>query len=310
MLAPGRQAPRHDVGYFIWEEQQAIEAIALAIELGLDVNTATDRGETALHGATRHAAHDVIRFLVEQGADVEARTWADQTPLRIAEGYLYSGTYVSYPETAELLLSLGADPDAGTQLNFGLTCTATRTPPRKAVAAEMTLRAVAAGSLVAALALAGMPPPAAAQPAAQASLTPELEAHGLALRRYCVGCHNERLRTAGLQLDQVDVAQVARDPDVWEKVVRKLRTGLMPPDGRPRPDAATYASLVGAPGDGAGPRGGSGAESGLAGAGSTVLNRAEIHPTQCATCWSWKSTDARCCRPTIRVTASTTSATC
>ena len=122
MLAAGL-AKRHatDVGYFIWEEEQAIEAIALAIELGLDVNAATDRGETALHGATRHAAHDVIRFLVDRGADVEARTWADQTPLRIAEGYLYSGTYVSYPETAELLLALGADPDAGTQLNFGLT---------------------------------------------------------------------------------------------------------------------------------------------------------------------------------------------
>ena len=122
MLAAGL-AKRHatDVGYFIWEEEQAIEAIALAIELGLDVNAATDRGETALHGATRHAAHEVIRFLVDQGADIEARTWADQTPLRIAEGYLYSGTYVSYPETADLLLSLGADPDAGTQLNFGLT---------------------------------------------------------------------------------------------------------------------------------------------------------------------------------------------
>ena len=122
MLAAGL-AKRHatDVGYFIWEEEQAIEAITLAVELGLDVNAATDRGETALHGATRHAAHEVIRFLVDQGADIEARTWADQTPLRIAEGYLYSGTYVSYPETAELLLSLGADPDAGTQLNFGLT---------------------------------------------------------------------------------------------------------------------------------------------------------------------------------------------
>lgn len=122
MLAAGL-AKRHatDVGYFIWEEEQAVEAVALAIELGLDVNTATDRGETALHGATRHAAHDVIRFLVEQGADLEARTWADQTALRIAEGYLYSGTYVSYPETAELLLEMGADPDAGTQLNFGLT---------------------------------------------------------------------------------------------------------------------------------------------------------------------------------------------
>ncbi|SVD05073.1 uncharacterized protein METZ01_LOCUS357927, partial [marine metagenome] len=81
----------------------------------------TDRGETALHGATRHAAHDVTRFLVEQGADIDARTWADQTPLRVAEGYLYSGTYVSYPETAALLRDLGANPDAGTQLNFGLT---------------------------------------------------------------------------------------------------------------------------------------------------------------------------------------------
>ena len=122
MLAAGL-AKRHatDVGYFIWEEEQAVAAINLAIEVGLDVNTATDRGETALHGATRHAAHDVIRFLVEQGADIDARTWADQTPLRVAEGYLYSGTYVSYPETAALLRGLGADPDAGTQLNFGLT---------------------------------------------------------------------------------------------------------------------------------------------------------------------------------------------
>ncbi len=122
MLAAGL-AKRHatDVGYFIWDEEQAIEAIALAIEAGLAVATATDRGETALHGATRHAAHRVIRFLVERGADLDARTWADQTPLRLAEGYLYSGTYVSYPETAALLRALGADPAAGTQLNFGLT---------------------------------------------------------------------------------------------------------------------------------------------------------------------------------------------
>ena len=122
MLAAGL-AKRHasDVGYFVWEEDQAIEAITLAIELGLDVNAVTDRGETALHGATRHAAHDVIEFLVARGADIDALTWADQTPLRVAEGYLYSGTYVSYPETAELLRQLGADTDAGTQLNFGLT---------------------------------------------------------------------------------------------------------------------------------------------------------------------------------------------
>ena len=123
MLAAGL-AKRHsaDVGYFIWDQDQAIEAITLAMASGLDVTAATEHGETALHGATRHAAHDVIRFLVDQGADLNAvTTWNDQTPLRLARGYTYSGTYVRFPETAELFLELGADPEIGTQLNFGLT---------------------------------------------------------------------------------------------------------------------------------------------------------------------------------------------
>jgi ankyrin repeat protein len=123
MLAAGL-GKRHstDVGYFIWDQGQAIEAITLAIASGLDITAATERGETALHGATRHAAHDVIRFLVDQGADLNAVTsWNDQTPLRLAQGYTYSGSYVRYPETAELFLELGADPEIGTQLNFGLT---------------------------------------------------------------------------------------------------------------------------------------------------------------------------------------------
>ena len=108
----------------------------------------------------------------------------------------------------------------------------------------MTVRTLVAGWLAAACVLAGAPPRAAANAAQPSAAAPDIEAHGLALRRYCISCHNERTRTADLLLDQVDIAQVARDPDVWEKVVRKLRTGLMPPDGRPRPDAATYASLV------------------------------------------------------------------
>ena len=59
------------------------------------------------------------------------------------------------------------------------------------------------------------------------------------LDRYCVTCHNERLKTAGLMLDTVDVGQVAANAAVLEKVVRKLRSGQMPPVGRPRPDPAT-----------------------------------------------------------------------
>ena len=98
---------------------------------------------------------------------------------------------------------------------------------------------VAAAGVLGAI-LAALP----ASSAAQAAEQPDVAEYGRALGRYCVACHNERLATAGLLLDRVDIAHVGRDPAVWEKVVRKLRTGLMPPDGRPRPDAATYAGLV------------------------------------------------------------------
>jgi len=64
------------------------------------------------------------------------------------------------------------------------------------------------------------------------------------LDQYCIGCHNQRLHTAGLALDTVDVANPAAHPEVWEKVIAKLRAGSMPPAGRPRPDAATYRDVA------------------------------------------------------------------
>ncbi len=64
------------------------------------------------------------------------------------------------------------------------------------------------------------------------------------LRRYCVGCHNQRTLTAGLALDTADLASVGAHADLWEGVVRKLRAGLMPPAGRPRPDEATNDALA------------------------------------------------------------------
>jgi hypothetical protein len=62
--------------------------------------------------------------------------------------------------------------------------------------------------------------------------------------KYCATCHNQRLKTAGLMLDRMDLAKVPSDADVWEKVVRKLRAGAMPPPGAQRPDQATYHSLI------------------------------------------------------------------
>ncbi|MBI3895042.1 MAG: DUF1592 domain-containing protein [Acidobacteria bacterium] len=64
------------------------------------------------------------------------------------------------------------------------------------------------------------------------------------VNRYCVTCHNEKLKTAGLMLDKMDVDNVPAGAEVWEKVIRKLRVRGMPPVGMPRPDLATYDSFA------------------------------------------------------------------
>ncbi|MCY4263265.1 MAG: DUF1587 domain-containing protein, partial [Gammaproteobacteria bacterium] len=79
------------------------------------------------------------------------------------------------------------------------------------------------------------------------------------LNQYCVSCHNQgivnsaevegesllitQLRNLGLTLDTENVDNVAENPEVWEKVVRKLRVGLMPPPENPRPDPETYSKF-------------------------------------------------------------------
>jgi hypothetical protein len=82
--------------------------------------------------------------------------------------------------------------------------------------------------------------PVKAAAATQQTADTAVSAERALLDRYCVSCHNERLRTAELELETVDVTDVAAHPEVWEKVVRKLRAGAMPPAPRPRPDAETY----------------------------------------------------------------------
>ncbi|MBV9506011.1 MAG: DUF1592 domain-containing protein [Acidobacteriia bacterium] len=64
------------------------------------------------------------------------------------------------------------------------------------------------------------------------------------LDKYCVTCHNQRLKTAGLTLDSLDLARVPEHPAEWEKVIRKLHAGTMPPPGLPRPGPETYKTLA------------------------------------------------------------------
>ena len=64
------------------------------------------------------------------------------------------------------------------------------------------------------------------------------------LNRYCVSCHNENRRTAGLMLDTIDVGNISAAAETWEKVVRKLRSRAMPPAGSLRPDETTYDAVA------------------------------------------------------------------
>jgi mono/diheme cytochrome c family protein len=64
------------------------------------------------------------------------------------------------------------------------------------------------------------------------------------LSKYCVTCHNERLKTGGLVIDPAQFATIGDHADAWEKVAKKLRTSAMPPAGAPRPDAATYDAVA------------------------------------------------------------------
>src|SRR5206468_8104808 len=63
---------------------------------------------------------------------------------------------------------------------------------------------------------------------------------------YCVTCHNDRRKTGGLTLETFDPAHPEKTADIAEKIIRKLRVGLMPPPGAKRPDDSTLAAFVAA----------------------------------------------------------------
>ena len=97
-----------------------------------------------------------------------------------------------------------------------------------------TLRMFGAVCL-AGITVAAGPPPAAGQS--------EVPSRAL-LDRYCVTCHNERLQTAGAMFDRVDIHRADVHRELFEKVAGKLRSGLMPPPGRPRPAPAEIDAFV------------------------------------------------------------------
>ncbi|MGE0393954.1 MAG: DUF1592 domain-containing protein [Vicinamibacterales bacterium] len=86
-------------------------------------------------------------------------------------------------------------------------------------------------------------PRAASATAAPAQGAPPVALKGF-VDTYCVACHSQRLKTAGLVLENRDIAAIGADAEVWEKVATKMHAGAMPPPGSKRPDPATYRSFI------------------------------------------------------------------
>jgi ankyrin repeat protein len=117
-------------GLGFWEgespgtNQEALEAVKLAVQLGNDVNASADfgksqisdarwSGSTALHGAAIRGADSVVQYLVDQGARMDVKNSSGWTPLNMAEGVFVSNTWKEKPETAALIRRLMDRPALG-----------------------------------------------------------------------------------------------------------------------------------------------------------------------------------------------------
>src|SRR5205814_5589793 len=91
----------------------AEEAVRLLVEAGVDVNTTNEADFTALHCAAFSGMNELVQYLVEHGANINARDWRGRTPFRLAEGAKQSFHYQAWPDVAALLQKLGADTPPG-----------------------------------------------------------------------------------------------------------------------------------------------------------------------------------------------------
>jgi len=94
-------------------QPMAEEATKLLVEVGVDVNATNEADFTALHCAAFTGLPELVQYLVDHGADLNARDWRGRTPFRLAEGAKQSFHYQEWPEVAALLQKLGADTTLG-----------------------------------------------------------------------------------------------------------------------------------------------------------------------------------------------------
>ncbi len=199
----------------------AEEAVRILVEEAHStVNTVNEAEFTPLHCAAFSGLNEVVQFLVDRGAALNARDWRGRTPFRLAEGAKQNFQFQDWPATAQLLPSAGsrhrprrpghgpgaAPVDRRTAVTMSGCGTANNVGKagrmaRGLLAVSLAWVALSAAPHSLSGAVAGARTQAAAQPAAAA----EPAARAL-FDQYCVTCHNERLKTAGLMLDKIDLA--------------------------------------------------------------------------------------------------------
>jgi ankyrin repeat protein len=91
----------------------AEEAVTVLLEAGANINQVNEADFNALHGAAMRGLNEVVEFLVQHGADINARDFRGRTAYRLAEGSKQSFQFQEWPETAALLKKLGANPRLG-----------------------------------------------------------------------------------------------------------------------------------------------------------------------------------------------------
>src|SRR5262245_40129835 len=84
----------------------------------------------------------------------------------------------------------------------------------------------------------------APQQATPAPPVADAEKHLGTIKQYCVTCHNDRAKTAGVSFENITPASIGEHADVFEKAVRKLRGRVMPPPGSRQPDGASADALI------------------------------------------------------------------
>jgi hypothetical protein len=101
---------------------------------------------------------------------------------------------------------------------------------------------LSSGAILGCLVVYGQSVTKAPVPTKPAALAPAA-AHAQLLNQYCVGCHNDKAKVANFSLEKADLSTVGDHPEIWERVIRKMRAGMMPPAGMPRPPLAAYNGM-------------------------------------------------------------------